>query len=206
MALLKHLKTVRKHRKYVRQACWKMGLFWQGLVHDLSKYSLKELSISKYYVGTRSPHAQARDVLGYSPSWMHHYHKNKHHWQYWLDIEDWPDRVAAVKMPYKYVIEMFCDFMGASKAYNPSEWNEDMPWEYYQTSCKGKRLMHRDSEYLIEKLLWNLKVLGSDKFFAWYKRSKKHLKSSYKDGTLVNESSLPSAEDEYVEPPESWKD
>lgn len=79
----KHLKIIRIHRKYVRKACFKMGLIWQGLTHDLSKYSLTEMSICKYYSGTRSPHQNAREKLGYSPSWIHHYHKNKHHYQYW---------------------------------------------------------------------------------------------------------------------------
>lgn len=87
MKLFKHLKTIRIHRKYVRKICFKMGIPWQGLVHDLSKYSPTELSICKYWTGTKSPHAVCRSVLGYSPSWTHHYHKNKHHWQYWLMVK-----------------------------------------------------------------------------------------------------------------------
>ena len=65
--LFKHLKTVHTHRKYVRKACWKMGLFWQGLLHDLSKYSITELKICKYYTGTKSPHQACREMIGYSP-------------------------------------------------------------------------------------------------------------------------------------------
>ena len=41
--LIKHLKTVHKHRKWVRKYCFKMGLYWQGLTHDLSKYYLTGL-------------------------------------------------------------------------------------------------------------------------------------------------------------------
>ena len=88
--LIKHLNIIRTHRKFVREACFKMGLFWQRLVHDLSKYSVIELLICKYYSGTRSPHQNAREVLGYSPSWIHHYHTNKHHFQYgwtWKSIK-----------------------------------------------------------------------------------------------------------------------
>jgi hypothetical protein len=177
--LLQHLKTVRKHRRYVRQMCFKMGIPWRGIVHDLSKYSLKELSICKYYGGIKSPHALCRDELGYSPSWIYHYHKNKHHWQFWLDIEDWPNKVYPIKMPYKYVIEMFCDFIGAGKAYNPGKWNESMPWDYYEKACKGKRLMHKSSEYLLTKLLWILKEKGLDIFLDWYKKTKKWLKDQY---------------------------
>lgn len=185
--LQKHLKTIRKHRKYVRQMCWKMGLFWQGLTHDLSKYSLKELSIAKYYGGTKSPHAVCREQLGYSPSWQYHYHRNKHHWQYWLDIEDWPDKVAAVKMPYKYVIEMFCDFVGAGKAYSGQKWNEDMPLDYYEKACKGKRLMHPTSESLLVFLLYKLKGLKMKGFIKWYNKNKKGFKAMYEEDSVFEE-------------------
>lgn len=186
--LIKHLKTVHNHRKYVRQTCFKMGLIWQGLTHDLSKYSLTELRIAKYYSGKRSPHAECRDMTGYSPSWMHHYHKNKHHWQFWLDMEDWPDKVIPVKMPYKYVVEMFCDFVGAGKAYTPKgEWTQDMPWNYYEKACKGTRLMHPESEYLFVKLLWNMKEMGPEVFFTWYNSTKRYLKQMYENSTLMFE-------------------
>ena len=59
-----HLKTVNTHRKYVRQLCFKMGLYKQGLLHDLSKYSPTEMSIAKYYSGTNSPHQNCREALG----------------------------------------------------------------------------------------------------------------------------------------------
>ena len=52
-----HLRTVRKHRKMVRKLCFKCGLYWQGLTHDLSKYSHTEFwNGVKYFTGTGSPH------------------------------------------------------------------------------------------------------------------------------------------------------
>lgn len=178
--LRNHLKTVRIHRREVRKACFKMGLYWQGLTHDLSKYSLTELSIAKYYDGTRSPHAVARDVIGYSPSWLNHYHKNKHHWQFWLDMEDWPKKVIPVKMPYKYVIEMFCDFVGAGKAYSGDKWTVKSPYEYWEKACEGKRLMHGESTYLIKKLLWVLYNEESEEnFYKWYKQAENYLIEKY---------------------------
>lgn len=188
--LIKHLKVVHNHRKYVRRMCWKLGLFWQGLTHDLSKYSITELKIAKYYGGNRSPHAVCRDKLGYSPSWMHHYHINKHHWQFWLDMEDWPDRIIPVKMPYKYVIEMLCDMAGASKAYNPKNWEPKMLWDYWVTKCKGKRLMHPDSEYLIEKLIWNYYQYGEKAFIKVYKEQKPYLIKAYNGSYIRDEMAI----------------
>lgn len=112
--ILTHLKTVRTHRRAVKKMCFKMSLFWQGLVHDLSKYSFAEMSIAKYANGHQSPHEVAREKYGYSKSWNHHYHHNKHHWQYWVDEME---KHSSAKMPYKYVVETFCDMTAASKTY-----------------------------------------------------------------------------------------
>ena len=176
--LFKHLKTVYTHRKYVRKACFKMGLFWQGLTHDLSKYSLTELSMCKYYTGKGSPHQVAREVLGYSPSWIHHYHINKHHFQFWWD-EDEEGKIIPMKMPYKYLIESFCDMLGASKAYNPNNWQPQMLLDYWNNKCIGKRIMHEASVRFLDAQIKNLVTCGEEAFFEWYKENKDFLKNAY---------------------------
>ena len=177
--LFKHLKTIRTHRKYVRKMCFKMGLFWQGLVHDLSKYSPTELSMCKYWTGIGSPHQACREAIGYSPSWNHHYHKNKHHFQFWWD-EDEEGKIIPIKMPYKYVVESFCDMVGASMAYNPKGWKPKMLLDYWNKKCKGKRIMNKKSEAFVEMLIHKLNnTVGIDNFFKWYKRNKKSLKRQY---------------------------
>jgi hypothetical protein len=176
--LIKHLKIIHNHRKYVRQACFKMGLYWQGLTHDLSKYSPTEMSICKYYSGTRSPHQNAREVLGYSPSWIHHYHTNKHHFQAWWD-EDEDGKIIPMKMPYRFVAESFADMLGASKAYNTNNWKPQMLLDYWQAKCVGKRIMHEKSTALVEELINKLVELGEDDFFRYYKAHKKFYQCYY---------------------------
>lgn len=184
--LFNHLYTIYTHRKYVRKMCWKMGLFWQGLFHDLSKYSIEELKMCKYWTGKGSPHQACREILGYSPSWIHHYHRNKHHYQFWLD-EDEYGKMIPIKMPYKYVIESFCDMVGASKAYNPDNWDPQLVWDYWLDRCKGKRLMHPDSAYLTEKLIWNLYTLGEKEFIDWYRHNRDVVKKLYESGEELYE-------------------
>ena len=176
--LFKHLRTVNIHRKYVRKACFKMGLFWQGLTHDLSKYSITELSMCKYYTGKGSPHQVAREVLGYSPSWIHHYHTNKHHFQFWWD-EDEEGKIIPMKMPYKYLIESFCDMLGASKAYNSDNWQPQMLLDYWNNKCIGKRIMHEASVRFLDAQIKNLVTCGEEVFFEWYKENKEFLKNAY---------------------------
>ena len=182
--LVKHLKTIRTHRKYVCEACFKVGLYKQGLLHDLSKYSITELLICKYYSGKRSPHQNAREALGYSPSWIHHYHTNKHHFQYWWD-EDEEGKIIPMKMPFNYVIESFCDMLGASKAYNPASWEPKMLLDYCEQKCCGKRIMHEDSVLLLDYLIRQLVLDGEENFFDWYDYLKKFIKHKYENNDMI---------------------
>ncbi len=60
-----------------------MGLYYQGLTHDLSKYSPAEfLAGARFFQGDRSPNDAERKAKGYSAAWLHHKGRNKHHLEY----------------------------------------------------------------------------------------------------------------------------
>ena len=105
-----HLHTVNRHRRLVRHYCFKLGLVWQGLTHDLSKYSPTEFWRGvKYYQGWRSPNDQERLENGVSLAWLHHKGRNRHHFEYWIDYcrrEDGTIYIGGCKMPKKYVAEL----------------------------------------------------------------------------------------------------
>ena len=87
MKAWQHFKTITKHRWLVLKGCFRVGLYAQGLTHDLSKYSPTEFRMgAKYYQGTRSPNAAEREDKGYSEAWMHHKGRNRHHYEYWTDM------------------------------------------------------------------------------------------------------------------------
>ena len=103
MHILEHLRTVNRHRHLVRKYCFRLGLYWQGLTHDLSKYSPTEFWRSaKYYQGYRSPNDQERLVNGVSLSWLHHKGRNRHHFEYWTDYGVSGEGIIGVEMPKKY--------------------------------------------------------------------------------------------------------
>ena len=107
---IKHFKTITQHRHRVIAHCKKAGIFWQGLRHDLSKYSPTEfIPGAKYYQGDRSPNEKERELFGYSRAWMHHKGRNRHHYEFWADYNPKTRSPEPVEMPLKYVIEMFCD-------------------------------------------------------------------------------------------------
>jgi hypothetical protein len=81
-----HIRTINRHRLEVMKNCFKSGIFWQGLTHDLSKFSPEEFFVGvSHYQGTRSPNEGEREDYGYSKAWMHHKGRNKHHFEYWTD-------------------------------------------------------------------------------------------------------------------------
>ena len=87
MKAWQHFKTITHHKMVVMQGCFRVGLYWQGLAHDMSKYSPTEFLMGiRYYQGTRSPNAAEREEKGYSEAWMHHKGRNRHHWEYWNDM------------------------------------------------------------------------------------------------------------------------
>ena len=114
--LFGHFRTITKHRHKVIANCAKAGILWQGLRHDLSKYTPTEFVPGvKYYTGKRSPNEGEREEYGYSKAWMHHKGRNRHHYEYWVDYNLETKRNEPVEMPYNYVAEMFCDRLAASK-------------------------------------------------------------------------------------------
>ena len=182
-----HLKTITEHIAHVRKLCDQMGISKLGKAHDLSKFSPEEFEIYKWADGNGSPHDKARAELGVSPSWVHHKAANPHHWEYWTDFNSATPNsngtftiiCRPVKMPYDRVIEMFCDFVGAGKAYSKEKWTKEAPWNYWIKSCEGQRAMHPASEYLLKKLLWNLHEYDLEKFLKWYGTATEYLQQHY---------------------------
>ena len=155
-----HLRTVSRHRREVMHNCFRAGIPCQGLVHDLSKYSPTEFIPSvKYYQGTRSPNEQERAEKGYSEAWMHHKGRNKHHFEYWTDYSPKTRQLEPVKMPFRYVAEMFCDRVGASKTYNGKNYTDRKPLEYFLKG-KANRKIHPETSRLLEILLKMLVIKG----------------------------------------------
>lgn len=155
-----HFMTVTKHRHEVMKNCFKSGIFIQGLLHDLSKYSPTEFIVGvMYYQGNRSPNEGEREDYGYSKAWMHHKGRNKHHFEYWTDYDPVTKKMSPVRMPKKYVIEMFCDRVAASKVYLGENYNDSEPLNYYLKG-KSRRLIHEQTADEIEHLLAMLEEKG----------------------------------------------
>ena len=146
----------------------------QGLLHDLSKYSYDEFFGGvKFYQGTRSPHEAEREKYGFSYAWLHHKGRNKHHFEYWVDYSHVTKKLIPVKMPLKYVKEMFCDRVAASKIYMKENYTDASSLEYF-LRAKKNRFINQETSDLIESLLVMLKEKGEKETFRYIRKLKEY--------------------------------
>ena len=176
---ISHFRTITEHRRLVCHYCFRVGLYRQGLVHDLSKYSPTEFwRGAKYYQGNRSPNDAERMETGISQAWLHHKGRNRHHFEYWIDWRVNPDgsiSYAGNKMPMRYVGEMFCDRVAASKVYLKEKYTDASPYEYF---VKGppEQMMHPDTTEELKRMLVMLKEKGEAAAFLYVRERLKQSK------------------------------
>lgn len=177
MKAIRHFITITHHKLLVLQGCFKIGLYKQGLLHDLSKYSPTEFLVGcKYYKGYMSPNNAERADRGYSSAWLHHKGRNKHHLEYWIDYAvSKPDddkehtKMEGMKMPIRYVCEMFIDRVSASKNYQKEKYTDKSALEYYEKSV-DHYMIHPDTKAMLEYLLVMLSVKGEEYTYRYIKK------------------------------------
>lgn len=180
--LWKYFLTIWKHKAVVYQECSACGITWQGIVHDLSKFSRDEfISSAKYFCSDKSPHYGDAEENGYSLAWLHHKGCNKHHWEFWTDFNEDDGSIKVNKIPYNYVVEMVCDWIGAGKVYEKDRWTQLSPLDYYNKVRSG-RYFHPETEKLILMFLNAIASHGLEEFHRMAKSI--YTKVDYEGGYL----------------------
>lgn len=171
MKAWQHFCTITHHRLLVMAGCFRVGLIRQGLTHDLSKYSPVEFRNGvKYYQGTRSPNAAEREDKGFSEAWMHHKGRNRHHYEYWTDMNLSTHTYEAVPMPRKYLVEMVMDRIAACKTYQKEAYTPESALTYFLKSRERLR-MHPETSRQLGYLLTMLRDLGEKETFRYLRQS-----------------------------------
>ena len=164
-----HLKTITKHRHAVFLLCCKCGIPLQGLMHDLSKYSPAEFIPGvRFWKGTESPQVSERKAYGYSPAWLHHKGRNKHHFEYWSDYVEGKGTVP-IEMPPKYFAEMICDRIAACKIYLGDRYNDSSALEYYER-VKTRYFINENTSRDLEQILRYLAENGEERTMEYLKK------------------------------------
>ena len=168
-----HFKTITHHRHLVMGGCFKVGLYRQGLLHDLSKYNPVEFMTGvRYFQGDRSPNNAEREAKGVSEAWLHHKGRNKHHLEYWIDysLNGEESEMAGMKMPVKYVVEMFMDRIAACKNYQKDAYTDESPLKYYEKG-KDHYMLHPETRALLEEMLTVLAQKGEKEAFSYVRKN-----------------------------------
>lgn len=157
--LFGHLKVVTIHRTKVFWYCLKAGIPINGLKHDLSKFSYTEFVRSvKYFKGTASPIFNERiDNEYYSDISVHHTNKNKHHFEFWIDI--FKGDIVLKKMPLKYAIEYALDMISASSTYEGKSFKKEDVLNFF-LARKDWYLMHEATKEFVIYILTEYKDNG----------------------------------------------
>ncbi|MBR5755816.1 MAG: catalase [Erysipelotrichaceae bacterium] len=164
-----HLHTINRHRHLVMKMCFRCGMYRQGLLHDLSKYSPQEFIPSvRYYQGDRSPITREKEVIGYSFTWLHHKGRNRHHWEYYIDRKPKEAELYVIPMPFEYMLESVIDRISASKTYGKDKYNDASTYEFFINS-REYRIMNEQTVKEISYLLEYLKDNGEEKALDYYK-------------------------------------
>lgn len=110
----KYLQYVLKHKLFVYQEGRKLEVSrFQLLIHDASKFSWVEFkAYTDYFYGEN---VSPKVCEAFDAAWLHHQHRNPHHWQHWILRAD-SGNTTVLKMPEKYVREMVADWAGAGRA------------------------------------------------------------------------------------------
>lgn len=167
MKHLKYLSYVLRHKWFVTIECFKIGLYWRGLIHDMSKFLPSEWNpyVEHFYGTGRKGIKGERDKTGYYSAgdtgeyefdfaWLLHQKRNKHHWQWWVLPKD-DGSVKIFPMPYVYLMEMLCDWVGAGRAQGRKSpvsdpYAETRKW---YTSNRKKIKVHDETRARIEQII-----------------------------------------------------
>lgn len=122
---------------------------WDASDHDKSKFEKFEYDAydDYFYGGNRG----YKVVLMFNYAWLHHIHKNPHHWQYWVLLEDDPESglpYKALEIPMSYILEMIADWWSFS--WKDNDLGEILDWYDKQ---KNHILLHPKTKKLVEKIL-----------------------------------------------------
>jgi hypothetical protein len=160
----KYLSYVIRHKWFVFQAGRRTkASLWRLFKHDWSKFLPSEwIAYTEYFYGEKSrlQREETDDfryftqvqpyVDAFNQAWLLHQHRNDHHWQHWMLIND-DGSTQCLPMPLHVAREMIADWMGAKRAIT-GQW-ECAGW---YAKNRDKIQLHPDTRAFVEAELETL--------------------------------------------------
>jgi hypothetical protein len=95
-------------------------------------------------------------------SWYHHRGRNKHHWEFWVD--NFEQGMTFPLIPYKYMVEMLCDWISTGKIYEKENWSFVSLYEWWKKK-RNTIKMHPVNRHFADITLYSLKMHNGDQIF-----------------------------------------
>lgn len=155
MKYLNFLAYLIRHKWFVFLECLRLGVPWQGLLHDISKFLPDEFrAYADYYQRLRLCNGENPSIASEDDShtlaWLVHQKRNRHHWQWWVLFGDRAEP-TILPMPDRYIREMVADWRGAGMAQGQPD---TIGW--YRAN-RERMLLHPSTRSQVESLLWHYK-------------------------------------------------
>ena len=156
--LTEHKNNVKKGyewlRNYLPNLVNSLGEWNTNFAHDASKSERDEYeAYDAYFYGKNRSYQVVQD---FNRAWLLHIHRNPHHWQHWVLINDDPkEGEILLDMPMEYIIEMICDWWSFSwktgNLYEIFTWYEERK-EYIKLSKRTRNIVENILENIHYKL------------------------------------------------------
>lgn len=150
-----HLKYTLRHKYWVMRYCFEEGLYWRGIMHDMSKFIPDEfIAYARwFFLKTDDKQTQYQNKYYFDYAWLMHQKRNRHHWSYWV-MPAYDGGMKCVEMPLRFIKEMICDWRGAGKAQGTSDGSLEGARDYYLAN-KDRMMMAPRTRMLLE---WELRL------------------------------------------------
>ena len=128
--------------------------------HDTSKWGTLEFyPYAEYFYGNNRNSDKVKEEFNFA--WLHHQHRNTHHWQFWVLIND-DEGIVPLPMDDIALIEMICDHWSFSwktgNLYEIFDWYE---------KHKDKMILHDNTRAKYENILDRIKEKLGDNSDAY---------------------------------------
>lgn len=124
--------------------------------HDESKTRPDEYdAYDAYFYGGNRSYQVCQE---FNKAWLNHIHRNPHHWQHWVLInDDAEEGTIALDMPDLYILEMVCDWWSFS--WKTGNLNEIFNW---YDSHKERIIFSDETRKKVEDILDKMKAKLDD--------------------------------------------
>lgn len=185
-----HLKTVIAHKYWVFYYGCKLGIPVRAFFHDFSKFNPIEFfeSVKYYQGGKSSPINAAKADKGYSLAWQHHKGRNPHHYEHWTDKYD--SGTVSIKMPFKYLVEMIADYLGAARAYHGKNFTLQDELNWWKNKISGNVCINEHTRNFVTYAF--CKFVDAGKV---YRINTNFLKECYESDTIFSDNVIDNVKD-----------